>query len=1238
MALALYRKYRPRTFAEVIGQEHVTEPLSQALRSGRLHHAYLFSGPRGCGKTSSARILARSLNCEQGPTPEPCGVCGSCRSLANDGAGSIDVIEIDAASHGGVDDARELREKAFFAPANSRYKIYVIDEAHMVSSAGFNALLKLVEEPPEYVKFIFATTEPEKVLGTIRSRTHHYPFRLIPPATLRPYLQQLTDAEGITVEPAVFPLVVRAGGGSARDTLSVLDQLIAGAGPDGVSYSRAVSLLGVTDVTLLDEMCDAIAAGDGAAAYSTIDRVAEAGHDPRRFASDLLERFRDLIVLQQVPDAVSKGLIDGPSDQLEAMSAQAARLGQATLSRCADIVHNGLVEMRGTTAPRLLLELITARMLLPGADDSTGALLQRLERMEQRVSQGGAFAVRGEDAPATAPASLPTAAPAPDQDAGAAPAASAPGGGLSAARAAAKAAAARRSTSSGGRPAPAAPVAPAPAVPATPAAAVPPVATAPAAASMSSAPTASPVSAAPAVSASAVVAPVSAQPASASAAPGQVLSGSSAAAEPDWNEVADGGGANAEHYDDEPPWDDEPDMPESGAAVGRPGSTLPQAAPTTARPATAAARPATPPIEPATAAAAPATAAPATAPVQAGMAAAGIAAPGTAGPAAAGAAPSVPASAQGQPVPARADSVGAAAHGAEHHGEPAGVLPDAPEEPGAAAVEAVAAGPGQPTAEEIRQAWHDILEEVKKQPGGKVLRAAAINATVRSVDGQSVLLTVAAGSLQQRIAQGAPLIANALYEVFGSRWEVRCEIAGEGGAVQPGPSTGGAPRGGRAPARNEAQQASRPAAASPRAAQPTQPVSAAREPQNRRREAPAPASSDDDWPEPARTSSTGDRPEPTRASSAGDRPEPARASSAGDRAAPVEASPGGDRREPARAFSGGDRAVPVGASAGDDWPEPVRPGGLASSPSAAAAPVDDDDEDWPEVSPIGVSTGSSSPADRADPAPVAVSSVAAPAGSAAVDTSVGPVDAGSAFAAGGPAVKSQADVVPGSASSSAHSVEAGAAAPGETWSAGDTRDAGPAAGGGGPSGGASTQASGGLSAARAAAAAASAPSARAGRGVADAGAGRAAADAGADRAVADGGSGRGVADAGAGGSGGGPGAAAASRAGRNAGGAGSGLAAARAAAAGAGRGGASRAAPVKQAWSDGSPTEEAPYDPEFDGPPQAVSAGTPNFEGFDPGDEPLDEVLDEKTARESGEQMAFRLLKEALGAEKIGES
>ncbi|MFI5837151.1 DNA polymerase III subunit gamma and tau [Micromonospora sp. NPDC051300] len=464
MALALYRKYRPRTFAEVIGQEHVTEPLSQALRSGRLNHAYLFSGPRGCGKTSSARILARSLNCEQGPTPEPCGQCESCRSLANDGSGSIDVIEIDAASHGGVDDARELREKAFFAPARSRFKIYVIDEAHMVSSAGFNALLKLVEEPPEYVKFIFATTEPEKVLGTIRSRTHHYPFRLMPPKVLRPYLEQLCEAEGVKVEPAVFPLVVRAGGGSARDSLSVLDQLIAGAGPEGVGYARAAALLGVTDSALIDEMCDALAAGDGAAAYATVDRVAEAGHDPRRFASDLLERLRDLIVLQQVPDAAAKGLIDGPADQIERMAAQAQRLGPATLSRCADIVHNGLVEMRGTTAPRLLLELICARMLLP--DDSSGGLLQRLERMERRLTLGGA-----EPPPAAPDQGVRPAAPAPGaaaaaidpETAGTPAAAGAPTGAAAARAAAAAATGSRGAPGSGPRPGPVAADRPGPA-------------------------------------------------------------------------------------------------------------------------------------------------------------------------------------------------------------------------------------------------------------------------------------------------------------------------------------------------------------------------------------------------------------------------------------------------------------------------------------------------------------------------------------------------------------------------------------------------------------------------------------------------------------------------------------------------------------------------------------------------------------------------------------------------------
>ncbi|MFG1920381.1 DNA polymerase III subunit gamma and tau [Cryptosporangium sp. NPDC048952] len=386
---ALYRKYRPRTFAEVIGQEHVTAPLIQALKNGKLNHAYLFSGPRGCGKTSSARILARSLNCVNGPTPEPCGVCDSCLALAPDGPGSLDVVEIDAASHGGVDDARDLRERAFFAPVNSRFKVYVIDEAHMVSSQGFNALLKLVEEPPDFVKFVFATTEPDKVLQTIRSRTHHYPFRLIPPSTMVGLLDRICTDESVQIEKNVLPLVVRAGGGSARDSLSILDQLLAGAGNDGVTYQHAVALLGVTDSGLLDEATSALAADDGAALYGVVDRVVEAGHDPRRFASDLLERLRDLVILATVPDAASKGLVDAPADELERMTLIANQLGVATASRMADVVHNGLVEMRGTTSPRLLLELVCARMILPAADESHAALLQRLERLERRLAIGG---------------------------------------------------------------------------------------------------------------------------------------------------------------------------------------------------------------------------------------------------------------------------------------------------------------------------------------------------------------------------------------------------------------------------------------------------------------------------------------------------------------------------------------------------------------------------------------------------------------------------------------------------------------------------------------------------------------------------------------------------------------------------------------------------------------------------------------------------------------------------------
>lgn len=405
----------------MVGQEHVTDPLSTALDSGRISHAYLFSGPRGCGKTSSARILARSLNCVEGPTSTPCGQCPSCMALGPGGAGNLDVIELDAASHGGVDDTRELRDRAFYAPAESRYRVFIVDEAHMVTTAGFNALLKIVEEPPAHLIFVFATTEPDKVLPTIRSRTHHYPFRLLPPATMRGLLGRICEQEHVPVEEAVYPLVIRAGGGSPRDSLSVLDQLLAGAGPEGVTYSRAVALLGVTDIALIDDAVDALATTDGAALFGTVDRVMEAGHDPRRFAVDLLERLRDLILLRAVPDAADRGLVAAPADQLERMSDQASRIGPASLTRYAELLHAGLGEMRGATAPRLLLEVVCARMLLPAASDAEAATLQRLEQLERQVATGAvsAPAAATDSSERTAPASSPSPASGPPRRRGA---------------------------------------------------------------------------------------------------------------------------------------------------------------------------------------------------------------------------------------------------------------------------------------------------------------------------------------------------------------------------------------------------------------------------------------------------------------------------------------------------------------------------------------------------------------------------------------------------------------------------------------------------------------------------------------------------------------------------------------------------------------------------------------------------------------------------------------------------
>ncbi len=567
MVTALYRRYRPETFAELIGQTQVTDPLRTALRTNRVNHAYLFSGPRGCGKTTSARILARCLNCAEGPTDTPCGVCPSCVELARDGSGSLDVIEIDAASHGGVEDSRDLRDRAIFAPARDRYKIFILDEAHMVTNQGFNALLKIIEEPPEHVKFIFATTEPEKVIGTIRSRTHHYPFRLVPPAQMLDYIGSLSETEGVVAAPGVLPLVVRAGGGSVRDTLSLLDQLMAGSEAGSIEYERAVALLGYTHASLLDGVIDALGARDGAATFAAIDRVVQTGQDPRRFVEDLLERLRDLIVVGATNEGASAVLRGITADELDHLGRQAHSFGQAELSRSADVVNRALTDMTGATSPRLHLELMVARILVPESDESGRGALARVERLERRVGVSDSSAPAGSAGGATGGGgAFAGGGPAGGGPAGAAPASSAPAASAPASRAASAAAgsASPGATAYSSTPASAAPTSSTPASSAptssSPAAAADAWAqVAPAAAPAASGASAS--SDVPAASSSAAV------PAAADSSPASASSPSSAA-QPDAAEPSLPGSSHSAAWAQTPEVENAVEKPGAGVAGG----------------------------------------------------------------------------------------------------------------------------------------------------------------------------------------------------------------------------------------------------------------------------------------------------------------------------------------------------------------------------------------------------------------------------------------------------------------------------------------------------------------------------------------------------------------------------------------------------------------------------------------------------------------------------------------------